>query len=78
MSCSPSGCSGCQGPYLCHCLKIHESTITDAVVTLGLRTVREICQQTGAGGGCMACHRKIARVIEACCATQSRTSLAVG
>lgn len=49
---------------MCRCLKVAEETIVDAIVTLGLRTVKEIRQTTGAGDGCTCCHRELRELIE--------------
>jgi len=52
-------------PIVCHCLAISESQVVDAVSFCGLETVKEICRQTGAGGGCTACHARLREVIRA-------------
>jgi NifU-like protein len=44
---------------VCHCLEISESTVADAIAVCGLSSVREICRETGAGGGCTACHARL-------------------
>jgi NifU-like protein len=61
-------CTECphnNGSVVCHCLGITEETLVSALVTLELRTVREVRQYTGAGAGCTACHRKIQNYIDA-------------
>ena len=36
----------------------------DAIITLGLRTVKDIRRATGAGDGCTCCHRELHALIE--------------
>lgn len=57
-------CAGCEDRIVCRCLKITEGHIIDAVVSLGLRTVREVRGATGAGDGCNCCHNQIRALIE--------------
>lgn len=67
-SCSdpcPGPCGGCPDRVVCRCLKVTEGAIVDAVVGLGLRTVKEVRRATGAGDGCTCCHRQIRGLIEA-------------
>jgi bacterioferritin-associated ferredoxin len=66
-SCSdpcPGPCSGCPDRVVCRCLKVAEETIVDAIVTLGLRTVKQLTVATGAGDGCTCCHRELHELIE--------------
>lgn len=49
----------CAESIVCRCLEISESTVADAIAVCGLSTVREICRETGAGGGCTACHARL-------------------
>jgi len=53
----------CDESIVCHCLAISESTVADAIAVCGLSTVREICRETGAGGGCTACHRRLKELL---------------
>jgi NAD(P)H-nitrite reductase large subunit len=57
-------CFGCTDRILCRCLRVRESTVVEAIVTLGLRTVSEIRQRTGAGDGCTCCHGELHRCLE--------------
>ena len=50
----------CPDRVVCRCLRITEDTVIDAIVTLGLRTVKEVRQATEAGDGCNCCHRELA------------------
>jgi NifU-like protein len=49
---------------VCRCLKVTEGHIIEAVVTLGLRTVKDVRGATGAGDGCTCCHKQIRALIE--------------
>src|SRR5262245_24385454 len=63
--CTPADCEACPSQYLCHCLQVTKESVVEAVVTLGLRNVREIGEHTGAGGGCTACHARLRQVLHA-------------
>jgi bacterioferritin-associated ferredoxin len=60
----PGPCSGCPDRVVCRCLKVSEETISSAIVSLGLRTVKEVRRSTGAGDGCTCCHAEIRELIE--------------
>lgn len=60
----PGPCSGCPDRVVCRCLKVTEGTLVDAIVTLGLRTVKEVRAATGAGDGCTCCHREVRALLE--------------
>jgi bacterioferritin-associated ferredoxin len=49
---------------VCRCLKVTEAAVVDAIVTLGLRTVKELRTATGAGDGCTCCHRELRELLE--------------
>jgi NAD(P)H-nitrite reductase large subunit len=57
-------CAGCPDRVVCRCLKVAEGAIVDAVVTLGLRTIKEVRSATGAGDGCTCCHRQIRALLD--------------
>jgi NAD(P)H-nitrite reductase large subunit len=57
-------CAGCPDRIVCRCLKVAEGAIVDAVVSLGLRTIKEVCSATGAGEGCTCCHRQIRALLD--------------
>lgn len=44
---------------LCHCLRVTESQIHEAVVINGCRDIKGVMDCTEAGSGCTACHRRI-------------------
>jgi bacterioferritin-associated ferredoxin len=49
----------CPDRVVCRCLRVTEQTIIDAVVTLGVRTLKELQAATEAGDGCCCCHREL-------------------
>lgn len=53
----------CPETIVCHCLEVSENTIADAIAVCGLSTVKEICRETGAGGGCTACHARLKELL---------------
>ena len=57
-------CAGCPDRVVCHCLRVTEATVVDAIVSLGLRTVKEVRQATEAGDGCNCCHGEIRALLE--------------
>lgn len=48
---------------LCHCLRVMEADVRETIIACELSTVREVTRACGAGGGCMACHRHIKRLL---------------
>jgi len=57
-------CDACPVRFVCHCLKISEEAVLEAVRTLQLRTVKEIRLHTGAGEGCTCCHQRLERFLQ--------------
>jgi NAD(P)H-nitrite reductase large subunit len=57
-------CAGCPDRIVCRCLKVTEEAISDAIITLGLRTVKDVRSATGAGDGCTCCHTQIRELLE--------------
>ena len=63
---------------VCHCLRVEEEEIRDAIDDGGLQTVRQVTASCGAGGGCTACHRHIKRYLaEAARARAAQTEMEV-
>ena len=60
----PGPCAGCPDRIVCRCLRVTEAVVVEAIVTLGLRTVKEVRTATGAGDGCTCCHRHIHAYLE--------------
>lgn len=48
---------------ICHCLRVKESEVVDAIAVTGAETVREVSRHTGAGSGCTACHCRIRELL---------------
>ncbi len=61
--CTSNGCGGCTERFACHCLGVTTEEVVQAVTTLGLRTLDELRQHTGAGEGCTACHFRLRRLL---------------
>jgi bacterioferritin-associated ferredoxin len=59
-----SGCAGCSERMICHCLQVTEEMLHGALVTLELRSLRDLREATGAGDGCTACHRRLRKFLE--------------
>lgn len=62
--CPFDSCQNCPAEFLCHCLRVTEEMLTEAVERYGLRTLNDVRRHTGAGEGCTACHRKIRMHLE--------------
>lgn len=56
-------CAGCPDRVVCRCLKVTEEMIAEAIVSLGLRSVRDVRAATGAGDGCTCCHQSIRELL---------------
>lgn len=63
-ACTPADCQGCSTRLVCHCLQVTEERLVDAITTLGLRSVTEVRDHTGAGDGCTACHGRLRAILE--------------
>ncbi len=70
-------CAGCPDRIVCRCLKVTEESITDAIVSLGLRTVRDVRSVTGAGDGCTCCHQSIRELLEVHSTVSARVAITV-
>ena len=75
--CTPADCEACPSQFLCNCLQVTEEVVVEAVITLGLRNVRDIREQTGAGGGCTACHARLRQVLDKHAYSGSSSALAM-
>lgn len=49
---------------LCHCLRVSEEQVQDAVWINACRSIKDVIDCTGAGSGCTACHCRIAELLE--------------
>jgi bacterioferritin-associated ferredoxin len=45
-------------------LRVTEEVIARAIATRDVRTLKDIRRHTGAGDGCMACHRRLSTYLE--------------
>lgn len=61
---APHADSDGSDPIVCHCLQVTESTLSDAIAVSGISTMKELCRETGAGGGCTACHRRLRELLQ--------------
>jgi bacterioferritin-associated ferredoxin len=62
--CQSDRCNTCPGRYVCRCLGVTEEALLAALNRFELKTIKEIRQHTGAGDGCTACHKRLARYLE--------------
>ena len=62
--CGRDSCHDCPERFVCHCLQVTETEVVDTIVSLEVRSVRDLQRHTGAGGGCTACHRRLSQLIE--------------
>ncbi|MFN4258290.1 MAG: (2Fe-2S)-binding protein [Gemmataceae bacterium] len=49
---------------VCHCLQVTEEMVVETLTTLGIRSVEELREVTGAGAGCTACQRRLRKYID--------------
>ena len=56
--------SDCGLRYICHCLRVTEEVLTEAFATQDIQTLKDIRRHTGAGDGCMSCHRRLQAYLE--------------
>ena len=64
--CRPSAdaCARCPETIVCVCLRITESQLIDAMATRQICSLKDIKRHTGAGEGCMVCHRLLKRYLQ--------------
>jgi bacterioferritin-associated ferredoxin len=62
--CFANDCATCPGRLVCRCLQISEEVLVEALTTLGLKTLQEVREATGAGDGCTCCHKKLRYYLE--------------
>jgi bacterioferritin-associated ferredoxin len=49
---------------VCHCLRVTEDVILEALALFDLRTLSDLRHHTGAGDGCTACHQRLRGYLE--------------
>ncbi|MCB1196511.1 (2Fe-2S)-binding protein [bacterium] len=52
------------GTIICHCFRVTDKVIEEAVRQHGLKTVQDVSQSIKAGGGCATCRVDIEKIIE--------------
>lgn len=57
-------CQDCSARVVCRCLQITEEKVVDALITLGISSIKELKQATGAGDGCTCCHKELKALID--------------
>jgi bacterioferritin-associated ferredoxin len=62
--CESGRCDGCSADFVCHCMKVTAEALVEVIVSLEVRTLRELRQHTGAGDGCMACRKRLQHYID--------------
>ena len=68
---SRNDCQTCPGRIICRCLQVTEEALLRVLGEGEAQTLKDVCQRTGAGDGCTACHRLLRSYLE------RRTELAV-
>jgi bacterioferritin-associated ferredoxin len=59
------GCpADCGLRYVCRCLRVTEQVLAAALAAHDIRTLKDLKRHTGAGDGCMACHRRLKGYLE--------------
>jgi bacterioferritin-associated ferredoxin len=62
---SSDTCSAdCSLRFVCRCLRVTEEALAEAFASQDVRTLKDIRRHTGAGDGCMACHRRLTSYLE--------------
>jgi NAD(P)H-nitrite reductase large subunit len=49
----------CSDRVVCRCLQVTESELLDVMATEEVEDLKDVRRHTGAGSGCMVCHRLI-------------------
>jgi bacterioferritin-associated ferredoxin len=52
-----------QDAVICQCLQVSESKLAEAGERCSLGSLQDVARETGAGSGCMSCHRVLRRWI---------------
>ncbi len=51
-------------PFLCHCLGLTEEELRQACSRWNITSLKDLSRLTGAGDGCMACHRRLKELLD--------------
>jgi NAD(P)H-nitrite reductase large subunit len=54
----------CGEKIVCACLRVTAGTLMEALGTGSVQTLKDLKRETGAGDGCMACHRLLRRYLD--------------
>jgi NAD(P)H-nitrite reductase large subunit len=54
----------CSDRIICRCLRVTESGLVEALSNEEMCDLMDVRRRTGAGSGCMACHRRIKEYLE--------------
>jgi NAD(P)H-nitrite reductase large subunit len=49
---------------VCSCLRVTAGELAEAMACEDIRSLKDVRRHTGAGGGCMVCHRLLRKYIE--------------
>jgi NAD(P)H-nitrite reductase large subunit len=49
---------------VCKCLRVTAGELLDALATGAVETLKDLKRETGAGDGCMVCHRVLRKYLE--------------
>jgi NAD(P)H-nitrite reductase large subunit len=59
-----SPCGVCPEEVVCDCLRVTAGELLEALATRAVRTLKDLKRETGAGDGCMVCHRLLRKYLE--------------
>ena len=57
-------CQTCPNRVICHCLQVLESQVVETLITLNIRSVKDLRRATGAGDGCTCCHPHLKELVD--------------
>jgi bacterioferritin-associated ferredoxin len=63
MACSTAGAYH-SDRVVCRCLQVTEMELIEVLTTQEVQDLKDVRRHTGAGSGCMACHRLIREYLE--------------
>jgi NAD(P)H-nitrite reductase large subunit len=56
--------SDCSDEVVCACLQVTAGDVLEALGTCAIRTLKDLKRETGAGDGCMVCHRLLRKYLD--------------
>ncbi len=57
-------CNNGPDPIVCHCLGISRGDLVQALACRAMFSLKDICERTGAGDGCTACHQSLKQLLQ--------------